>query len=644
MSATLTSAAPGGSPDVADAARTVSQQSGMDGQAPVTPTPRHAARLGHDYRHGVNLFRATGSTPYERTPQDPLYRPLRIYTTDPVRSSYEGAVAVVSVPYEPLKPGPVGQRIAVVENGKALGAGECQVDLEQGRIILQQGLPASPGDEPFHHQMVYAVCSSVLASFKVALGRDPSWGFVQRGDGEPDRLHIRPRFAEARNAFYDKRSGELRFGWFEADERPGPGSLPRGRIYTCLSHDVVAHEMAHALLDGMRSHFAEPTNQDVLAFHEAFADIIAVLQHFTHQESVRRAIMRSKGALCQDRTMFSLAEQSGCAAGYEGPLRIALDAGRNVLTYTQASSEPHELGSVLVGAVLDAMTTIFERPVERLKVLYLSGSRHERDLHPDYRDLLAEEAAKVAGQMLFLCVRDVDYCPPVAITFGEYLRALVTADHDLVEDDRWGYRDAIIAAFGRREIFPTDVHDLSEPSLLWRRPEEPMAIPALDLTNLRLGSDPGQGASEEEIERQARALADLVTDPAHKRKFGLSRNGDVPVIESVRTIRRVGPDRQIRFGLVAEVLQRGRERVGDRLIEVMGGSTVILGGGGEVRYVIRKAFDKADRAKRQADFQSSFVGRQQAAAAARGEAWFSMHAGRRGNQCPAGRGRVEGHP
>ena len=47
------------------------------------------------------------------------------------------------------------------------------------------------------------------------------------------------------------------------------------RVFTCLSHDVIAHELTHALLDGMRSHFTIPTQVDVLAFHEAFADLVS---------------------------------------------------------------------------------------------------------------------------------------------------------------------------------------------------------------------------------------------------------------------------------------------------------------------------------------------------------------------------------
>ena len=63
-------------------------------------------------------------------------------------------------------------------------------------------------------------------------------------------------------------------------------------VFTCLSHDIVAHETTHALLDGLHPRYQEPTNPDVLAFHEAFADIVAMFQHFTLPEVLRFEIAR----------------------------------------------------------------------------------------------------------------------------------------------------------------------------------------------------------------------------------------------------------------------------------------------------------------------------------------------------------------
>ena len=43
-----------------------------------------------------------------------------------------------------------------------------------------------------------------------------------------------------------------------------------------------------------------------------------------------------------------------------------------------------------------------------------------------------------------MCLRALDYCPPVDVQFGDFLRALITADHDLVPDDPYGYRASLI--------------------------------------------------------------------------------------------------------------------------------------------------------------------------------------------------------
>src|SRR6266436_6661006 len=62
------------------------------------------------------VFLATASMqPYQRTHQDPIHRPLRIYTLDPTASRLDGAVATLNVPFERLSSGPVGSILEVVD-------------------------------------------------------------------------------------------------------------------------------------------------------------------------------------------------------------------------------------------------------------------------------------------------------------------------------------------------------------------------------------------------------------------------------------------------------------------------------------------------------------------------------------------------
>ena len=110
-----------------------------------------------------------------------------------------------------------------------------------------------------------------------------------------------------------------------------------------------------------------------------------------------------------------------------------------------------------------------------------------------------------------MCIRALDYCPPTDITFGEYLRAIITADYDLVADDSLDYRLSFVEAFRRRGIYPRGIRSLSARSLLWRSPDE--ESPTRSETLLRgfdLFRDPGSehlyASSREEVFHLQRKL------------------------------------------------------------------------------------------------------------------------------------------
>jgi hypothetical protein len=94
-------------------------------------------------------------------------------------------------------------------------------------------------------------------------------------------------------------------------------------------------------------------------------------------------------------------------------------------------------------------------------------------ISPDLVNRLTAETCKVARHVLRMCIRALDYCPPVDITFGEYLRALITADLEMVPNDRYGYRVAFMEAFRKQGILPTDVRTVSEETLSWNTLEDP---------------------------------------------------------------------------------------------------------------------------------------------------------------------------
>lgn len=556
---------------------------------------------------GVRVDQAGMPQPYRPRREDPLFRLLRIFTSDPEASRLEGGVAVVQVPYEPLEEGPRGA-IFTVEDIDANRFEYERLSLDEPANLIRNGRNPSASDHLFHQQMVYAVASLVYAAFRQALGRDLGWSFLS------PQLGLEPHGINAPNAYYDPSRGVIRFGYFRAHEDPTGRNLPGGYVYTCLSHDVIAHEVTHALLDGLRARFSVPSGPDVPAFHEAFADIVAIFQHFSHQDVVLAALQRSGGRIRYASLLTDLAAQFGHTTGSKNALRSAIDASDAPPPYDRVE-ECHQRGSSLVSAVFEAFSTVFERKTRRYLRLATGGSGivPPGDLPEDLKRVLAEEAAKLAKQFLNICIRAVDYCPPVDLQFGEYLRAIITADHDLVTDDPWAYREAFIDAFRRRRIFPPDVRNLGEDALLWDGPSSPIQSDELNYSKLGFEGDPGRAVGRRERLEQADAIGQLVTKPELREQFGLCppdpKGMSAPRVHSVRTTRRVGPDGQIIFDLVAEITQKREVRSRDGTTEFFGGCTVIFDPEGEVRYIVAKRASSESRLLRQQGFLESPHGR-----------------------------------
>jgi hypothetical protein len=65
-----------------------------------------------------------------------------------------------------------------------------------------------------------------------------------------------------------------------------------------------------------------------------------------------------------------------------------------------------------------------------------------------------------------ICIRALDYCPPFDITFGEFLRGIITADFDMVANDTHGYRVAFVEAFQKRGISADGILSMAVEDLL----------------------------------------------------------------------------------------------------------------------------------------------------------------------------------
>ena len=293
----------------------------------------------------------------------------------------------------------------------------------------------------FHAQNVFAIASRTLAAFEGGLGRRVRWDF------ETHQLYLVPHGEIRANAYYSADKRAVVFGLIPDEDDT--------LLYSCLSHDIIAHETTHAILDGLRPGYFTAGLPDQGAFHEGFADIVALLSVFGVPSVAEQALGRvgrdqllTAGQVTRDKLrnsfVLQLAEQFGVAIhGRRGiPLRESVKLSPDIdWEHDPAFTEVHNRGEIIVAAVADAFLEMW---LGRLAELFRPGRAS--------RALAAEEGAKAAEHLLDMVIRAIDYLPPIEFEFADFLEAILISDAELVPDDDHGYRKSIEASFKRFRI------------------------------------------------------------------------------------------------------------------------------------------------------------------------------------------------
>jgi hypothetical protein len=475
-------------------------------------------------------------------------RRMTIIAQDPaVRRQDRILTTRVEIPAEELDDGPWGYRVQVIDydaSAKVLypprsyrkvgiGANDDPYDKADDDTLV-----SDPG---FHAQNVYAIVMRILARFEHALGRRVSWSFQRH------QLKVAPHaFADA-NAFYSRQDEALLFGYF-------PGR--NGTIYSCLSHDVVAHETTHALVDGLRRRYLDPSSSDQAAFHEGFADVIALLSVFALDDVVKAVIDRPAGGgkgshrtetpsplikcarltteALRDSVLLGLAKEMGheLAAVRGRPLRQSaklIDPTRKYLD-EEEFQEPHRRGEIVVAAMMNAFLKVWTRRLEALRAGNQAALNRER---------VVEEGSRAADYLLTMAIRALDYTPPVHLEFGDFLSALLTADHEIRPDDStYHFRDTLQEVFQAYGITPGAANRGSDTGL-WV-PPDPKAKLIYNRTRF------------ESLMREPDEVFRFVWE--NGKKLGVY-DGVYTRVISVRPCLRVGPDGFFLRETVAEYVQ-----------------------------------------------------------------------------------------
>lgn len=438
---------------------------------------------------------------------DPEMRPMTIIAQDPsVKKNGSILRAQVQVPYERLRPGPTGYRVKVIDydaSTSTLYQARANRDYEERRGPRDPYAHAADrtllNDPRFHAQNVYAIVMRTLARFEFALGRRVNWSF----DGH--QIHAAPHAFDGANAFYSRDARGLLFGYFA-------GALTGKTVFSCLSHDVIAHETSHALLDGLRERYLYPSSPDQAAFHEGFADLVALLSILSVPELVEHGLDyadatrklpgsdsgEAAGMTPRRRERMAPAQRRGARAlpaasnlihkscltleslrggfltglavemgqemsGIRGQaLRNAVDLIKNPSRYAKMK-EPHERGRIFLAAMMGAVLEIWRRRLAEISLV-------ESEFYN--RRQAAEQGAEAAHHLLTISIRALDYAPATDLEFGEFLSAILTADREMYPDDRLKYREALRKSFASHYITPAS--RATSPEIgIWEPPGPP---------------------------------------------------------------------------------------------------------------------------------------------------------------------------
>ncbi|HEY5979965.1 MAG TPA: hypothetical protein VIT41_10050 [Microlunatus sp.] len=339
-----------------------------------------------------------------------------VIVKDPVVAEYRDVAPTESVTIEEtlFLDGPVSPRVAVLDFEPGVGTLNTvarYLPPARSRTIGAYEIPVPvTARNPTVHPVAGAVSvfgavhkTMIMFEEDDALGRAVDWAF------DAPQLLVVPRAGEMPNAFYERESHSLQFFFFN--------DLQHTTIFTSNSQDIVAHETAHALLDGIAPDLYDAVTPQALAIHEAVADLAALIVSLRCHELTRKVLEHSGGDIGDSNVFSGLAEQFG----------MALDPDRNYLRNLNddatiggsapvATDDPHDLSTVMSGAFYRVLVQTYDE-------LRRTDVQGEPTLGQNEKALFL-----AANRIKRALIRGLDYLPPGDVSFGDLARAVLASD------------------------------------------------------------------------------------------------------------------------------------------------------------------------------------------------------------------------
>jgi len=313
--------------------------------------------------------------------------------------------------------GPVSRRVAVIDLDPETGGifpGSRLVPPRGRRKFGRYEIPKEEGiyGREFQQVSAFATVLGTMYLFEEpdSLGRRLKWAF------DAPQLLIVPRAGEMANAFYERESHSLQLFYISRGDEPA--------VYSCLSPDIIAHETAHAILDGIAPDLYNALTPQSLALHEAIADLTALLMSLRSPKLCQAALKSTNGLIADVNALSTIAPEFGQARDPTGTARY-LRSLHNKKTLQRSDRsldengipnrvnryEPHSLSEALTGA--------FYAVLAKLHRSMKTGTSYSS----------AVKALRIASKWFQQTIlRALDYLPPGEVSFLDYGKAVLAVD------------------------------------------------------------------------------------------------------------------------------------------------------------------------------------------------------------------------
>lgn len=376
--------------------------------------PKDKKSFAEHHRSTINRLQRLQEHTRSNIPAMMAQRAVSTFTLqpEPIPEEATDSISVMVYPQNPF----LGKPEVRFINGR-----DIRPNLINARLQIQNTLAQPdddgnylywPGTQEFSQVNSFYFGNFTLRMYERYARRAIPWSFPTA------RLTIDPRVGAGANAFYSEQDRMLGFYSFTVRDET---------LHTADSADVVSHEMAHAILDGIRDLYNECFGLGPTAFHESFGDMTAVLVALHDDSLVRRLLELTDGNLRLENFIASVAEYmidrlraeyTQHVRGHTIYLRNALNNLTNKpfdeLHYTldnpefELGRQSHNYSRLFTGAFYDLLVAVYEE-----------------ECKTSQPQLAVHRTREILGYLL-ICAIEIG--PVGEFDFGDMARAFLMAD------------------------------------------------------------------------------------------------------------------------------------------------------------------------------------------------------------------------